>query len=271
MHVAPVAFVPVETLPSVEIIIPTRDNMELLRQCLQSITTKNKYKNVKITVIDNDSAHPDTLAYFETLSTIGIALKYFGGEFNYSAMCNQAASDSEADYLLFLNNDVRVLTDDWLQSMVSHAISSEQPIVGKRLLYPDGKIQHAGVAIGLNGIVSHPFSRSAVTSSGGDNLCYLVSAVTFACVLVKRDLLTNIGGLDERLKVGLNDVDFCLRAEEIGVPVVLCGEGEVIHHESATRPKAFSPRGIIRASLETYRFAKKWKYRALSDGYFEYR
>lgn len=266
------SIVPLPTLlPSVEVVIPTKDKVQLLKACIESVMNKNNYKATSITVVDNNSSELETFEYFDHLRSLGVSVISFGKTFNFSAICNFAANQSSADYLLFLNNDVEGRSDIWISSMVSHALSRDKPIVGKRLLYPDGTVQHAGVSLGLNGVVSHPFSKANDNTESASGKCYRVSAVSFACVLVKRSVFIELGCLDEFFKVGLNDIDFCLRAKLSGIPIAVCSEGNVIHHESATRPFAFSARGIIRATLETLRFSSRWANYLLPDKYFDFK
>lgn len=256
--------------PSIEIIIPTRDKQELLKACLDSIALKTNYDNLTITVIDNDSSQPKTLDYLNNIKNDDVSILRYRGRFNFSAMCNLAARVSTADYLLFLNNDVTV-NEGWLSSMIAHTISQKALIVGKRLLYPDGLVQHAGVSLGLNGVVSHPFSKMPDGKESESARCYNVSAVTFACVLIDRKLFSELGGLDESFKVGLNDIDFCLRASARGVQTVICGSSPVVHHESATRANPMSARGFMRAAMETIRFVTKWQKTLLDDDFFSYK
>lgn len=239
--------------PSVSIIIPTRDKAELLRACVDSILEKTSYLNFEIVVVNNNSVEAATLKYLERLQSQSINVLDFPFEFNYSKISNFAVAQTTSDYLCFLNNDTLVLESDWLSNLVDHAVQPSTGVVGSKLLFPDGRIQHLGVALGYKGIAGHIFSgfdqNHAPITSLIDS-CFEVTAVTFACSVVSRAIYKDAGGLDVNYKIGLNDVDFCNRVALSGFQNILCGSSSLIHYETMSRPKAFSMRGAGRASYE---------------------
>ncbi len=213
----------------VAIIIPTRDRVALLRDCIDSIERQSSYRAWTITIIDNDSADPETLDYFE--KTPHRVIRH-PGYFNYSRLINAGRSHIEAPYMLTLNNDVTVITPDWLEALVEQAQQSTVGVVGGRLLFPDGRPQHEGIGLGNVG--------------GGHIACNLdagwmgrvirdVGAVTGACQMIKTSVFDQVGGYDETIHVAFNDVDFCLRVRAAGHRIVYTPHAELRHRESATR------------------------------------
>ncbi len=212
--------------PSVAIIIPTRDRGEMLRTCIESVVRTSTYTNYTITVVDNDSQDPATLEYLASLDHTVIR---HAGHFNYSRLINTAAHQVDADYYLTLNNDMSVITPDWIEAMLEHGQHDEVAVVGARLLYPDGRVQHEGVGLGLGYIAAnieygHPTSRN-------------VTAVTGACMLVRAKDFWFVDGFDEQMPVAYNDVDFCLRLRQKGRSIIFTPFAELTHHESASRGK----------------------------------
>lgn len=257
--------------PKVSIIIPTRNKYELIRACVESIQTKTTYSNYEIVIIDNGSSDAPTLEYLKRLSHSGIVVLDYPQAFNYSKISNFAAANSESDFLCFLNNDTEVLEPNWLGYLIDHAIHSDSGVVGSKLLYPDGSIQHLGVALGYRGVAGHPFSGSRVGTDLDQNLstsCFGVTAVSFACAVVSKSLFEKIGGLDEKFKVGLNDIDFCLRVDSEKLTNQVCGKSLLIHHESATRKLSKKYKKSIRATLEVLRFLRKYNHLSFSDRFF---
>ena len=231
------------TMPIVSILIPTRDHGQLLEQCLESIEKRTKYERYEIVVLDNGSTEPKTLRYLAS-----IARKWpvhrCPGPFNFSSINNRGAAQATGEYLLFLNNDVEVLAPDWLTAMVAEAQRPGIGAVGAKLLYPNGRIQHAGVVLGVNGIAGHAFRH---TPSGADTYQGLAdvvrncSAVTAACMLVPKALFLQIEGFDERLREEFNDIDLCLRIRQRGYRIVYTPEAVLYHYENATRKANRSP------------------------------
>ncbi len=245
--------------PSVTIIIPTRDKHELLRKCIESIQEKTTYENYQILVVNNDSKEPSALAYLKFLASTGVKVIDYPHKFNYSIISNIGVAETASEYVCFLNNDTEIVSANWLSNLLDHVVQPDVGLVGSTLLYSDGSIQHMGVALGLNGAAGHPFSGKNLAEISSEGLlqnCYEVSAVTFACALVSRADYSLIGGLDEKYKVGLNDVDFAIRLTRQDRKHVLCQRNQIIHHESQSRLRVGSPRGAFRAVLEILRFIK---------------
>jgi GT2 family glycosyltransferase len=232
-----------EGTPLVSIIIPTRDASHLLQQCLQSIEHKTAYERYEVIILDNESSDPATARYFET-----IAVKHrvyrVPGDFNFSAINNFGVSMASGDFLLFLNNDVQVSEAGWLGAMLEQAQRAEVGAVGAKLLYPDGRIQHAGIVLGLLGGTGHAFRFQRPDEPGYHSFSDVVrncSAVTGACMMVRRRVFEEIGGFDPRFKVAYNDVDLCLRLRQRGYLVVYTPFAVLYHHESATRGTLYPP------------------------------
>jgi O-antigen biosynthesis protein len=227
--------------PKVSIIVPTRDNVTFLRRCLESVERLTTYRNYELLVIDNNSGDPATLEYFASIAHQVIP---FREPFNYSRINNFAVSQAEGEYVLFLNDDTEVISGGWLEAMLEHAQRPEVGAVGARLLYPDGRIQHAGVILGVGshwepGVAMHSHQFYASDSPGYAGTLMTTtnySAVTAACMLLSKSLFDEVGGLDEEnLRVQFNDVDLCLRLRERGYYLVYTPYAELYHHESVSR------------------------------------
>ena len=226
--------------PTVDILIPTRDQADLLQQCIGSIMSLTSYDNYTITVIDNDSKEAQTRAFHAKMSSLANYRRIdFCGDFNYSAINNFAASKSDAEYLILLNNDTEVLQENWLQRMIAELGQEDVACVGTRLIYPNGLLQHAGVTAGLHGVAGHRNQFACSDEHGyaaSINLCADVSAVTGACLGIRRSLYQSIGGLNDKdLKVAFNDVDLCLRARDLGYRNLYLADVILKHHESVSR------------------------------------
>lgn len=227
-------------VPSVEIIIPTRDRVDLLERCVKSILCHTEYPEYQITVVDNDSQEPSTAIFYKSLSANTRFRKIdHSGIFNYSAINNRAVERSRADIVVLLNNDTEITQGNWLYRMVSEAWQSDIACVGARLLYPNGLLQHAGLIVGMQGIAGH-VNRFASPSNdgyaGSTRFSADYCAVTAACLAVRRLVFKQLGGLDEKnLPIAYNDVDFCLRALKAGYRNRLLADITVIHHESVSR------------------------------------
>lgn len=226
--------------PLVSLIIPTRNGLDLLRQCVDGITTRTRYPNFEVIIVDNGSDDPQTLAYIGSLALQPrFTVIQDSRPFNYSALNNQAVSAAKGEIIGLLNNDIEVISPDWLDEMVSHALRPEIGAVGAKLLYPDGTFQHGGIILGINGCVGHAhkgFPKDSPGYFGRANLISNYSAVTAACLLIRKNLYFEVGGLnEEHLAVAFNDVDFCLRIAEAGYRNLWTPYAELYHHESATR------------------------------------
>lgn len=228
--------------PKVSIIIATKDNVDLLKQCILSIENKTKYKNYEIIIIDHESKDPNTIRYLKSISYTVIK---FNGRFNYSKMANLAAKKTIGEYLLFLNDDTEVINEDWLDSLLESAYPKHVGIVGCLLLYPkntgiySGTIQHAGVIVGVDGLACHAFITKPLHIPYF-NLHLTIknySAVTGACMLVKRRVFEEVDGWDENIATIYNDIDFCLRVRDLGYYVAYTPYAKLYHYETATRGK----------------------------------
>jgi GT2 family glycosyltransferase len=245
--------------PLVSIIVPTRDRVDLLRECLDSVRQRTDYPRFEVLVVDNDSVDPETLAYLDGQSAPVRVLKY-GGAFNHSAINNYAASQAAGEVLVLLNNDTTVVRSGWLTDMVRLVLRPDVGIVGAKLRYPDGSLQHAGVIIGINGVAGHAFAGVPADHEGYFGRALVTheySAVTGACLAIKRSVYRDVAGLDERaFPVNFNDVDLCLRVRARGLKVLYCAAAELVHHESASRRNGDAPvQGI---PGEGPRFRARW-------------
>jgi glycosyltransferase involved in cell wall biosynthesis len=225
--------------PLVSIIIPTRDQLSSFQKCLDSIFRKTDYQNYEVIVIDNESNDHGTLEFLAVLrKRNGVRVERIEGGFNYSRLNNRGVELSRGSLIALLNNDVEVINDDWLSEMVSRAMQPEVAMVGARLWYPNGTIQHAGVILGAGGIAGHAHAglrRGEPGYFARAHLAQNLSAVTAACAVVKREVYRKLGGFDENLAVTFNDIDFCLRLREAGYQIVWTPYAELIHYESASR------------------------------------
>ena len=260
--------VPVDA-PQVSILIPTRDRVELLRGCVQSIRHRTQYPDYEIVIVDNQSVEPETLDYFDSLRAEPcIRILPYDAPFNYSAINNLAASRCSGAVLCLLNNDIEVIHPDWLSEMVGQALRPEVGAVGAMLYYPDGTIQHAGVILGIGGVANHAFlGQPAGTPGHGARALVAqdLSAVTGACMVVRREVYEQVGGLDERLQVAFNDIDFCLRVQQAGYRVVWTPFAELRHHESASRGNDDTPDKRERFVNEVELMQQRWGEELLHD------
>jgi glycosyltransferase involved in cell wall biosynthesis/LmbE family N-acetylglucosaminyl deacetylase len=232
--------------PLVSIIIPTRNAEQLVRQCIESVLTKTSYSNYEIILVDNGSDDESAVQYFNSLANEGkIRLLRDDSPFNYSALNNKAVAIANGSLLCLLNNDIEVINADWLDEMVSHALRPEIGAVGARLWYPNDTLQHAGVIIGYGGVAGHAHHGLTRGNPGYFGRAWLIqnyTAVTAACLLVKKSIYEEVGGLNEtNLTVAFNDVDFCLRIHQAGYRNLWTPYAELYHHESATRGSDMEP------------------------------
>lgn len=223
--------------PLVSIIIPTRDRMSLLSRCIASIEERTTYASYEILILDNGSVSEDAKKYFSEIAKKWRVLSC-PGPFNFSAINNHGAAEAKGEYLLFLNDDTEVMTPDWLTILMEQASRPGIGAVGAKLLYPNGRIQHAGVVLGVGGVAGHAFRHIHNQEWGYHGLAHVTrncSAVTAACLLVSRALFRQIQGFDPALPVEYNDVDLCLRIRRAGQRIVYVPEATLYHYESATR------------------------------------
>ena len=251
--------------PLVSVLIPTRDRAALLARSTEAILTRTDYPNMELLIADNGTREPDALALLRRLSQDKrVRILPADGPFNYAALNNQAALVARGEILVLLNNDTDVEHPGWLSEMVSHAIRPDVGIVGAKLLYEDGRVQHAGVVFDANQEVIHPLRLSARHDPGPDGelaLTRTVLAVTGACLAIRRAVYFEIGQLDARnLIVSFNDIDLCLRAGDHGYRIVFTPFAELLHLESASRgPLDASPRALERFARERRWFQATWQ------------
>ncbi|MBU1692062.1 MAG: glycosyltransferase family 2 protein [Gammaproteobacteria bacterium] len=250
-------------VPLVSIIIPTYNGLSLLIRCIDSIKEKTSYPNYEILVVDNRSDDNKTLEYFDSLEKEGVArvLKY-NFPFNYSAINNFAARVAKGEFLCLMNNDIEVISGDWLEEMVSQAVRPGIGAVGAMLYYPDNAIQHAGVLVGMGGVAGHLYAGSLRGTQGYKYracLAQTLSAVTAACLVVRTQIYLEVGGLDEKnLAVAFNDVDFCLRVKEGGYRNFWTPFAEFYHHESASRGLDDHGEKLVRFQSEIAYMCSRW-------------
>ncbi|MBI2900066.1 MAG: glycosyltransferase family 2 protein [Planctomycetes bacterium] len=225
--------------PLVTIIIPTRDNAGLLRNCIRSIREKTTYAGYEILVVDNGSVEASTRQYLqEAAARPNCRVLRRDEPFNFSRLNNAAAREARGEYLVFLNNDTEIVDGGWIDEMLSHAQRAGVAAVGAKLLYSDRTVQHAGVVVGLGGIAGHAFCGITAEDPGYLALAAVVrntAAVTAACMMMRRTRFEEMGGFDETLHVGFNDVDLCLRLLERGYRIVWTPFAHLFHYESRTR------------------------------------
>lgn len=248
--------------PLVSILIPTKDNVGMLDRCVRSIIEKSTYENFEIILIENNSEQSETFAYYEDVVRLDSRIKVvtYEGSFNYSAVNNFGAKFAQGDYLLLLNNDTEVITGNWLERMLGLCMRDNTGVVGAKLMYPDGTIQHCGVYSTPNGPGHLNMYRDIGDGGYADNtfLRQDISAVTGACLMTKREVFDEIGGLDEHLAVSYNDIDYCYAVCALGLLVVLDPGVELYHYESASRGYEISDAKRLRFTRERAILMEKW-------------
>lgn len=259
--------------PEVSIIIPTRDSFEIIKRAVDSIIEKTSYENYKIYIVDNQSNKKETLEWFDTLNENGSAeiIKY-DFPFNYSAMNNYAVDRASGELICLLNNDVEVINSDWLTELVSQALRPDVGCVGAKLYYANDTIQHAGVVLGVGGVAGHShkyFNRNDNGYFSRLKIIQNVSAVTAACLVVKKSIYNEVGGLNESdLRVAFNDVDFCLKVMKLGYRNVWTPYSELYHYESLTRGAEDTPDKVARFNKEVDYMKRKWKKVLMADPFY---
>jgi GT2 family glycosyltransferase len=245
----------------VSIVIPTRDRLELLRTCVSSLERTIDFDRAELLIVNNASVEEETYAYFRELSKRHyVQIIDYHAPFNYSKINNFGVAHTTGEYLLFLNNDTEAEAAGWLEALLEHAQRPEIGAVGARLLYPgrDRRIQHAGVILGMGGVAGHALKRrrSADSTFYGPNRITNYSAVTAACLMVRRSVFDLVGGFDEEFAVAFNDVDLCLRIGQRGLRIVYTPFATLIHHESMSvgRPED----GRTMDEFEIQRMTSRW-------------
>jgi len=251
--------------PKISIVIANKDHVEDLRRCVGSILEKSTYDNYEIVIVENNSTTKEIREYYAELKENDrISIVTYKGEFNYSAVNNLGVSHATGEYILLLNNDTEVITVNWMEELLMYAQREDVGAVGAKLYYADKTIQHAGVVIGLGahrtaGHTHYKQHRQNLGYMG--RLCYAqnVTAVTGACLLVKKSLFEEVGGLEEGFAISLNDVDFCLKLREKNLLNVFTPFAELYHHESVSRGLDDQGEKAERYNKESAKFREKWK------------
>ena len=249
--------------PLVSLIIPTRNGLHLVKQCIDSIFAKTSYENYEIIIIDNNSDDPATLDYFASLAgDARIRILRDESPFNFSALNNAAVLQAKGEYIGLLNNDVEVISPQWLEEMMGLAIQPGVGAVGARLWYPNNTLQHGGVITGLGGVAGHShkhLERGAPGYFYHAQLIKTLSVVTAACLVIKKSIFLEVGGFNETdLKIAFNDVDFCLRVRQAGYRNIWTPYAELFHHESATRGYEDTPEKQLRFAQEVKYLKERW-------------
>lgn len=260
--------------PLVSIIIPNKDHIDDLEKCLVSVYEKSTYKNFEVIVVENNSTEKETFEYYKLAQNKYNNLRVITWEsgFNYSAINNFAVNQANGDYILLLNNDIEVITPDWLEQMLMFAQRKDVGAVGAKLYYDDDTIQHAGVIVGLGGVAGHShkgFARENPGYMARASIAQNLSACTAACLLIKKDVYDEVGGLDEGYAVAFNDIDFCMKIRAAGYLIVFTPFAEFYHYESKSRGDEDTPEKRARFNSEVFRFQERWgKELKLGDPYY---
>ena len=255
--------VKVQGNPLISVIIPNKDHTDDLELCLFSMTRKSTYRDYEILIVENNSEKEETFEYYRKLPDRYPKARVltWEKEFNYSAINNFAAKEAKGEYLLFLNNDVEILTPDWMEEMLQNCQQENVAAVGAKLYYPDDTIQHAGVVLGLGGIAGHIMCRASKEDPGYFGRMISVqeiSAVTAACMMVKKSDFDAVGGLDETFQVAFNDIDLCMKFSAAGKKIIFTPYAELYHYESKSRGLEDTPEKQFRFDKEVKRFQEKW-------------
>ena len=248
------------------IIIPFKDMPELLDMCINSILEKSTYKNFEIIGISNNSKEKETFKMMESLTSKDNRVSFYEYNipFNYSAINNHAVQKyAKGEHILLLNNDIEIISPSWIESMLEFSQREDIGVVGAKLYYPDDTIQHAGVTIGVLTLAGHNFrhaQRSSPCYMGRESVVQNISAVTGACLMVKRNIYNEVKGLNQNeLKIAFNDIDFCLRIQNKGYLNLFTPYCEAYHYESISRGEEDSPEKIKRFNFEVEFMQKKYK------------
>ena len=249
--------------PLVSILIPNKDHTDDLDVCLNSFFERADYQNYEFIIIENNSVLPETFAYYEKIEKEhdNVKVVYWEAGFNYSAINNFGFKFAKGDYIMLLNNDVELITPDIFQSMLGFCMRPEVGIVGAKLLYNDHTVQHAGVLVGAGGLADHVFKGIHEDDPGYMGRAISsqdVSAVTAACLLVKRSVYEEVGGLEEEFQVAFNDVDFCLKVRKAGYLIVYDADVKLFHYESKSRGMEDTTERFIRFGNEMMLLNSKW-------------
>lgn len=254
----------IKSNPLISIIIPNHNNLTTLKRCINSILKKSTYENYEIVIVENNSTRKDIFEYYDSLKSnkkIKI-IKWNSMSFNYSAVNNYATRNCGGEIFIFLNNDTEVISKDWIENMLGHILRKDVGAAGAKLYYPGKTIQHGGVIVGLGGMAGHSHKKYPGNSNGYFGRLILTqnfSAVTGACLMIKREIFENIKGFDEEFALSLNDIDLCLKIRKNGYLIVWTPYAELYHYESKTRGYEDSPEKQMRFEKEVRLFQIRWK------------
>lgn len=256
--------------PLVSIVIPNKDHIDDLDKCVRSLFNVNTYKNIEVIIVENNSTQKETFEYYDSIQKeySDVRVLMWKSGFNYSAINNFGVKEAKGDYILLLNNDTEMIAPDSISDMLGYCMRPDVGIVGAKLLYPDGTIQHAGVIIGLGGIAGHAFIGLDANQYGYMSRAYLssdYSAVTAACLMISKDIYNEVGGLCEEYAVAFNDVDFCMKVRSKGYLVVYDAFSQWYHYESKSRGYEDTEEKQLRFKGEIDTFKSKWQ-KELDEG-----
>lgn len=253
---------PINKEKKVSIIIPNKEHRDDLKRCIDSIETKTSYKDYEIIIVENGSTSEDIKEYYRKLSEKdNITICDWENGFNFSAINNFGAKKAKGDYLVLLNNDVEIISPYWIEEMLMYAQMPDIGAVGCMLYYPDDTVQHAGVILGIGGVAGHSHKHFSSSASGyNDRMNYVqeLSAVTAACMMTRKDIYNEVGGLDEKFEVAFNDIDYCMKVREKGLGIVFTPYSKLYHYESISRGYETTEAKEKRFRSETERFKNKW-------------
>lgn len=264
---------PVDQSQKISIVIPFKDEVDMLKSCINSILSNTEYETYEILLVSNNSRKQETFEYLKKISQQFRNINYveYNVEFNYSKINNWASNQIKSDYILLLNNDIEVITQGWLKQMAMHIQRPEVGAVGAKLIYPDKTIQHGGVVLGIGGVAGHAFKGLPDRQDNYhmDNVVRNVSACTAACLLVKKDIFIKVGGLNEiDLKVAFNDIDLCLKIGKAGFRIIYTPFAKLVHHESKTRGYENTPSKVKRFETEVNYMKSTWSDLLKNDPYY---
>ncbi|MBQ1963530.1 MAG: glycosyltransferase family 2 protein [Clostridia bacterium] len=249
--------------PLISVLIPNKDQIGMLERCLQAICERTEYPNYEVLVIENNSTEAETFSYYKALSKRyeRVRLLSWKGGFHYSAINNFAVEEAKGEYVILLNNDVEILTPDWIEEMLMFGQREDVGAVGALLYYPNRTVQHAGVILGIGGVAGHAHKHLREGNMGYFYRLSVVqnlSAVTGACMLLRASLYRSLGGMSMEFPVAFNDVDLCMRIRKAGYRIVFTPFAKGYHHESLSRGKEDTPEKQARFLQEINRFREKW-------------
>jgi GT2 family glycosyltransferase len=248
--------------PAVTLIIPTRDRVELLERCVASILQHTEWPDLQIMVVDNDSALPATKAYLREMARQGVEVLRVSGAFNFAALNNLAVGAARGQLVGLINNDIEALHAGWLDEMAAHLMAEGVGAVGAKLLWPNGMVQHGGVVLGSGNAAAHYGNRLADTDWGDharNQVVQQVSAVTAACLLLRKSDYLAVGGMDAHaFPVAFNDVDLCLKLRKLGKAIIWTPHARLLHAESASRGHEDTPQKQARAQRELDQLRRRW-------------